>query len=935
MSDNRTYWLRFGLVAAVLLLAVVLRGAGVYRGVPHGVSYHPDAAKQVQALGNFLEGRYVWYTGLRFYDGYPLFLNHLDEWIIRPIRAGTRVVSGWTGRGWDRSPPTSAQLYYWTLTLRWLYGVVVVALTGLIARRLRFSFWPALGAMALVALSPVNVTVSHFATGDIACDLFFALAVWCAAQHARTHRLPWLAAAGLMIGWAFAGKYNAGLGVLFLAGYIGMLCLRGARRGLRFLGMGALSGSAFLVGVVIAKPQFTWAPRRTWRDMLRVIEHVRDYRAPDEYLELPYSERAWIAFSQNIGGVLWALGVLGLAAALAGLFMAWRAWREDRTEDTPPETGRRRALLLALFAFPWLVLLVSLKSKLHLHYFYFSWIYPAIALAAMYALSAHRLRGRGSAFASALPWVLALLLVAEVGVRMPSETYFWRREDIRTLARYQKNRAVLPEMQARRAREVLVREAVVRDYLLEPYNVANFRNRPRSLLAPDAPAWRALDVVPLPVIPFGAPVTDWIVLNGPALPRSDRSFPVSEGRDFKVILVTHDPMPEIRLGIQTGLYPAAFRGRLGAQRFEGRLGAHDWRVVPLEDLRPTRIMQDRGRSERMIHHYRFRVRSDMGPVWITLLTSPQEEEVFRLFGGDPSVGPGELMTRVDGETLADLTSRIDYRSGDASAGGPLRDAPDQSIRLWSPEEVLPAGPYRLTLTVMAPVTHAVVRIRLEDESGRADVLPTARTYALLPGHNEIDHGFAKPFAPFQCTVAVEWVSGDAWIGEWNLRPDVRALTALTKTDEPPSWQRRFPDLPPLKNRHSVETVFGGRIKVHDVAWPEPVIPGKTQLFHARISLLDRVRHFHEYDVFLHLCDADGNLLMAAHVPADQFAHHEEDGFAVPYVVPGDIAPQDGRVKVGVWNRRTMRRLPVTEHPPHVEELRHHRIEAGPVRIRAR
>ncbi len=63
----------------ILLLALLLRTGGVYRGLDVRYNYHPDEAKQVAALARYMDGEYIWYTNQRVYDGYPLFLSHLDE----------------------------------------------------------------------------------------------------------------------------------------------------------------------------------------------------------------------------------------------------------------------------------------------------------------------------------------------------------------------------------------------------------------------------------------------------------------------------------------------------------------------------------------------------------------------------------------------------------------------------------------------------------------------------------------------------------------------------------------------------------------------------------------------------------------------------------------------------------------------------------------
>lgn len=925
MNCRKPRWGQWGWVVAVLLLATVLRGAGVYRGIPHGVSYHPDVAKQVQALDEYLQGKYVWYTGLRFYDSYPLFLNHFDEWIIRLVRSVSGPVARHLGCGQDPSPPATETLYYWTMSLRWLYGVVVVMLTGLTAHRLRFPFSAALGAMLLVAISPLNIVVAHYGTGDMACDLFFALTALGVVQHARTGRWPWLAAAGVMAGWTYAGKYNGGMAAFLIAGYAALLCLRGSKRLARFIGMGFLSAGGFVAGVLVAMPQFLWAWKQTWRDMLRVIEHVKNYRAPEEFLELPVWDRAWTAFTRNAGGVLWALGGLAVLAALAGLALAIRDWRRTAARAEIDAGYRRQSILVSLFGFPWLVLMLSLTSKLNLHPFYFSWIYPALALAAMHALApllaGSRTTGR-LAFG-----LLGLLLLGESGRRLPSEIYFWRREDVRTISRLQENNPVLPATSNRRYRASHHEPSplAIRDLLLEPRNIANFRNRWGRLESPEAPAWRNLAVMPLPVIPFGGPLTDWIALNGPALPRSDWSFRIADHGKLDVMVVSFEPLQDIRLGLQTGVNPALVDGQWGGQPVHAGLGADDWTVLHLQDLRPVRVMQDKGRSGLPIYHYRLELRATPGPAWATLLRSAREADVFRLFGGDPDIDLAGLFDQVDFAALAQMTARIRYRNGD----GPwpaLDKAAAPAQPLWDPAEVLPAGSYRLKLKVVGLTSNSAVRLALFDKAGRFKTGDGGQAYALAPGSNELEYLFEKPFAPFQCAVAAEVVSGQALIGEWSLWPDVEALTAAACQARRPAWQRKFADRPPGANRHPVETTFGGRITVHEVAWPDPVVPGQKQPFQARISLRKPIRHFAEHEVFFHLCGADGQLLMSAHVPMKQAAYAPEDGFSILLDVPAELVQPIGKVRVGIWNRRTKVRLPVSRHPPSIRECSGNLVE---------
>ncbi len=904
----------------IIALATFLRGAGVYRGIPHEVSFHPDAAKQVKALENYLQGRYIWYADSRFFDGYPYFLNHFDEWMLRAIRPVVERTARFVAVPVDHALPSTPTLYAWTMSLRWFYGVMIVVMTGLIAWRLRFPFPATAGAMLLVALSPVNIASAHFATGDMACDLFFVLAVLCTLAHARSGRWPWLFAAGIAAGWTFAGKYNGGLAAFYIASYALLLALRGPRRIARLAGMGLLSGGGFVAGVLIAMPQFTWAFKRTWRDMRRVLEHVTYYRVPDDFLELPPWSRAWIALSQNTGTVLWGLGILSVLAAVAGLALAWPRWRSHRVESANAPTVRLASLRLALFLFPFLVLGFSLASKLRIHVFYFSWIYPSLAIAAMYALS--RLRRSAPAWAVAL---LGLLIIGELGLRTPRELYFWQREDALTASQLHEGDPVLPDTvhHSRRAQDRDAGEFAIRTYLVEPANIATFRNRHHQLRSPDAPAWRQLPVMPLPVIPFDAPNTDWIVFNGPTLPRSDRMIHAPANRPLEVMVVTLEPLEELRLGVQSGSFPAHVRGRFANACIQAKLGANEGRVLPLAPLKPTRVMSDAERTGKTLYHYRLQIQPSPGPVWITLLKSPREEAAFRFYNGDTSVPAADLFSGIDVDRLAELTARIQYRSGDRNH---QRLSKGEKLSLWDPDEVLPAGAYRLQLHAIGLASPTRVRLTFDDVSGRGRRLPDIQTIELALGDNPFDIPLQKPFAPFQCTVAVEVLQGEALIGAWSLLPDVPALAAAAQSPEPPAWQRRFVDDPHNLRVLPVDAVFGDWLHIHEVAWPAPLIPGKAQPFHARVSLLRPIRHFEEHDVFLHFCDEEGQMRMAAHLGMRHTAYSPDDPFTLYWTVPHDLPMPPAKVLLGVWHPRSNRNRPPTSYPDHLQPASANRLQ---------
>ncbi len=900
-------WVAVGL----LLFAFAVRGVGIFRGLERGVQFHPDAPRQVVALGRYLRGQYIWYTGSRFHDGYPLFLNRFDEWIVRAVRGVARPVSRTMGRTPPEEHPSLDDLYRWTMILRLLYGTVVVGLTGWIARRMRWPPWAWAGAMLLVALSPTSVAVTNFATGDMACDLFFAAALLCCAGHASTGRKAWLAGAGGMVAWAFAGKYHGGMAAGMIAAYVALASLWGERRFRRFLGMGLVSGAAFFVALAVAMPQWVWATKRTWRDFLRITAFIRDYGVSDAFLARPWHERAWLAFSSNIGPVLGALGLVVVFLSLVGLVLAVRRLWTLRRDGPEPAAWRRASLAVAAFAFPWAVILFSVSSKLHLHVFYFSWLYPVLALAAVYALVRLVLRPGAAAVSPVRRTVFAVLLLAaaaEPALTLHSDLYYWRREDSATLSRELLRNPVLPGARERRLREVQVAERVERQFLLEPVNVTHFRNRPTAVLSPDAADWRTLAAPPVPVIPFGGEPADWILLNGPRLPRCDAMFHVPARARRRLVVVTHEPLEACWVGLQSGRRPALVRGRIGGAEFAAELAADDWTVVRLEP-RPARRRVDEGRSGQSIYHYPITVATGPGDAWVRVLASPAEVEAFRWFGGDPRAEIGQVLDGTDPDRVEELAGRVRYRQGNAWSHVPIApETEKRRLRLGNGFDVLPAGPYVVEAECFGLAAEgSVARFRLVDAFGRP-VPGIEEDFTVPAGRAPVRFAFAKPFAPFECAVEIEALEGKIAVGDWRLGPDVRQVYEAASADPPPGWLRKADPAPMRASWRPVDAVFAGILHVHEVAWPDPVIPGRRQTFGARVSLLRDHRQFRELEVYLHWYAPDRRQLLSIHLPTAHLQYGDEAVVPFEVEVPADAEPGEAAVELGAWNRRTQQRF---------------------------
>lgn len=187
-------------------------------------------------------------------------------------------------------------------------GVVLVIATFLVARRVCGSRW-ALAAAALIALSPLAVTYSHFAVTDMAMTCLLTLATWRLLVATDSGRLRDVLIAAAILGLAVSFKYNAGL---FLIPMFAWLVLRRTPRLGRRLaeagGAGAVALAAFLVGTPYAL--LDW----------RTFKH-------DLQLQNTIQKNGWLGFESTPSGYVYnitpnltsALGVVALLLVAVGL----------------------------------------------------------------------------------------------------------------------------------------------------------------------------------------------------------------------------------------------------------------------------------------------------------------------------------------------------------------------------------------------------------------------------------------------------------------------------------------------------------------------------------------------------------------------------------------------------------------------------------------
>ena len=189
-----------GALAAVLGLAFLLRVWGIGFGIPH-VDARPDEIEVVGRAIRLLSGD----LNPHFFH-YPSFFFYL---VGAVVAAWTGIVVLTGGTVEEVLTEAAADPSQFILMARWLSalaGVATVAVVYRIGRRFSGTGVGLLGALFL-AVSPLHIRDSHFATTDVTLALFLSLAVWALLGAYEEGRIRDYAFAGLFAGLAASTKY--------------------------------------------------------------------------------------------------------------------------------------------------------------------------------------------------------------------------------------------------------------------------------------------------------------------------------------------------------------------------------------------------------------------------------------------------------------------------------------------------------------------------------------------------------------------------------------------------------------------------------------------------------------------------------------------------------------------------------------------------------
>ena len=760
------------MAAFLVLLALYLRTSGLFRGLgAHGYIFHPDEAKQVQALFNFLNGDYVRYYGSLFYDGYPYGLNHLDEYILRPL-----LLFFWP------TPPDQHALYPYARLLRVAYGMLTIFISYKLVYRLTEKKSAALLAMLLLAIAPISITVTHFATGDIGVDIFTALCFLCLLFYLEDrYKKTWLVGSGVAVGAAFSAKYNG-----FFVGMVPamILCLEFRQdKKIRLFAKNCfiLIVGTFL-GIILFTPNFLLDFSPTLDNILANFTFIKNYNVPAEILAKPWLEKALLGLKANSIYIITSLGYTLCLSSLLSLLLTGKKYLSE-FNSVKKRPHAHTLFLLSLGLFPILSLFLALSGKYVVQPFHFSYLLLPLVIMACVLFST--LYSSKNIFLKTCGLLLVGSTIIEFGLVSWQDNFFWRIEDNVYIEQN------LPASIYNREAFYTHRSGPIRSLFVEPSAHSVFRNHKLQAKGPDSHLWNTIKVAPLPQVanPIG---NTWIFLNGPSFPRNERMLAIRGGNYGKTInryLVLPAKQNFPTFGLRCGSYATKAVINFGQASTTVQLDAHQQKTIFLEPKK-WRVSKGQSSTEEGVYIIPLEISVPHNDVWLTILTSDKERELFNLFGGgqknSPSI-PEKIPTGLEQEYFSAL-SRIRYLELLPS----WRVAAGKSIPMW--EVALPAGRYKLICEIDGLADESEITIELEDARGGL-YRGLKQSFQIKSGIQRIEYTFTKPFVPYQSRFVINGVTGTCQMLSFKLFPDYQKLfddfNGWRTSGIKPDWVSRF------------------------------------------------------------------------------------------------------------------------------------------------
>lgn len=298
-------------VAGVIALAAALRLYAFTWGLPdatHMFSYHPDEFHSLRGALSLAMGD----TNPHFFNYGSLYLYLVAIAAMIGSSSVFASVAGATVGG----PEFPAAIQAWTLDARvvtLILSLATVYVVYLIATRI-WGHRAGLLAAGALAVMPLHVVHSHYATVDVPGAFFVALALYFAVRlmdEPTGRNLVW---AGVAAGLAASVKYSGGL--VIVAPLVAWLM--SARDGdrLRWIAPLTIIGGAALAFALTSPYTFLdWG--NAWRDISFEMAHMR---AGDDAVALARDPNGWWFHLKQLNIALtWPLLAVALWGAVTGL----------------------------------------------------------------------------------------------------------------------------------------------------------------------------------------------------------------------------------------------------------------------------------------------------------------------------------------------------------------------------------------------------------------------------------------------------------------------------------------------------------------------------------------------------------------------------------------------------------------------------------------
>lgn len=385
----------WGLVglATVLAVGLTLRLVGLTWGLPdatHLFSYHPDEFHS-------LHGAFA----LAFGDANPHFFNYGSLYLYLVALAAALAhgdLFASVAQAVPGGPALPEAVRAWTLDAR-VVTVVMALGTIVVVWGIARTLWgerAGLTAALLLALAPLHVLHSHYATVDVPGTFFVALALLFSVRMVRARTLRNAAWAGVAAGLAASVKYSGGLVLVapLTAWGVAWWQTRAPEAAERSSLAALLLPPVLALAAFAATSPYTFLDwPNAWRDISFELAHMR---TGDDPWMLAIYPSGWVF---HLSGLALGTGFAMLAAAAVGLAVVIAE-------------GHHTSAPLAVFALVGFAVTAGAQVR---YARYEIALLPAVAVLAAGVLSLER-RNDGSTALTAVARALtiALLLVGSV-----------------------------------------------------------------------------------------------------------------------------------------------------------------------------------------------------------------------------------------------------------------------------------------------------------------------------------------------------------------------------------------------------------------------------------------------------------------------------------------------------------------------------------------